>query len=65
MPWLRDGAQLRDLFRARDELESVAAKELLARLREGDVVVLDVRPEDEYSLGHLSGALSVPLRQLE
>ena len=52
-------------FRARDELEPVAAKELLARLREGDVVILDVRPEDEYGLGHLPGALNIPLRQLE
>jgi ArsR family transcriptional regulator len=52
-------------FRARDELEPVAAKELLARLRGGDVVLLDVRPEDEYGLGHLPGALNIPLRQLE
>ena len=52
-------------FRARDELEPVAATELLARLRGGDVVILDVRPEDEYGLGHLPGALNVPLRQLE
>ncbi len=52
-------------FRARDELEPVAAKELLARLRGGNVVILDVRPEDEYGLGHLPGALNVPLRQLE
>ena len=52
-------------FRARDELEPVGAKELLARMRGGDVVILDVRPEDEYGLGHLPGALNVPLRQLE
>lgn len=52
-------------FRARDELEPVAATELLMRLREGGVVVLDVRPEDEYGLGHLPGALNIPLRQLE
>jgi rhodanese-related sulfurtransferase/DNA-binding HxlR family transcriptional regulator len=52
-------------FRARDELEPVAAKELLARLRGGDVVILDVRPEDEYGLGHLPGALNIPLRRLE
>jgi rhodanese-related sulfurtransferase/DNA-binding transcriptional ArsR family regulator len=52
-------------FRARDELEPVAAEELLARLRERDVVLLDVRPEDEYDLGHLPGALNIPLRQLE
>ena len=52
-------------FRARDELEPVAAKELLARLRAGDTMILDVRPEDEYGLGHLPGALNIPLRQLE
>jgi ArsR family transcriptional regulator len=52
-------------FRARDELEPVAANELLTRLRGGDVVILDVRPEDEYGLGHLPGALNIPLRQLE
>ncbi len=52
-------------FRARDELEPIAAKELLARVRGGDVVILDVRPEDEYGLGHLPGALNIPLRQLE
>jgi rhodanese-related sulfurtransferase/DNA-binding MarR family transcriptional regulator len=52
-------------FRARDQLEPVAATELLTRLHDGSVVLLDVRPEDEYGLGHLPGALNIPLRQLE
>jgi ArsR family transcriptional regulator len=52
-------------FRARDRLEPVGAAELVTRLREGNVVLLDVRPEDEYGLGHLPGALNIPLRQLE
>jgi rhodanese-related sulfurtransferase/DNA-binding transcriptional ArsR family regulator len=52
-------------FRTRDELEPVAAGELVTRLREGSVVLLDVRPEDEYGLGHLPGALNIPLRELE
>ena len=52
-------------FRARDQLEPVAASELVTRLRDGGVVLLDVRPEDEYGLGHLPGALNIPLRQLE
>ena len=52
-------------FRARDQLEPVAATELMTRLREGSVVLLDVRPEDEYGLGHLPGAMNIPLRQLE
>ena len=52
-------------FRARDELEPVGANELVARIREGSVVLIDVRPGDEYGLGHLPGALNIPLRQLE
>ena len=43
----------------------VAATELVTRLRDGTVVLLDVRPEDEFGLGHLPGALNIPLRQLE
>ncbi len=54
-----------DYFRARDQLEPVATTELVTRLREGGVVLIDVRPEDEYDLGHLPGALNIPLRQLE
>jgi rhodanese-related sulfurtransferase/DNA-binding transcriptional ArsR family regulator len=56
---------IRSYFHARDELEPVAADELVTRLRNGSVVLLDVRPSDEYSLGHLPGALNIPLRELE
>jgi rhodanese-related sulfurtransferase/biotin operon repressor len=49
----------------REDLESVCAEELLAKSREGDVVVLDVRPEEEYQAGHIPGARSVPLERLE
>jgi len=38
---------------------------LLERLRDGSVVVLDVRPEEEYRAGHIPGALSVPVDALE
>jgi ArsR family transcriptional regulator len=54
-----------DYFRARDALEAVSRKELVARLRDGLVTVLDVRPEDEFALGHLPGALNIPLGKLE
>ena len=56
---------IRSYFRARDELEPVSADELVTRLRDGNVMLLDVRPNDEYSLGHLPGALNIPLRELE
>jgi rhodanese-related sulfurtransferase len=49
----------------RDALESVDAAELLERLSDGSVIVLDVRPEEEYRAGHIPGALSVPVDALE
>lgn len=52
-------------FRARDELEPVSREALVERLRDGVVTLLDVRPEDEFALGHLPGALNVPLAALE
>lgn len=49
----------------RESLEAVYAEELLAKTREGGVIVLDVRPEEEYRAGHIPGAHSVPLERLE
>lgn len=51
-------------FRDRDSLEPVSREELLARIKDGLVTVLDVRPEDEFASGHLPGAINVPLSQL-
>ena len=47
-----------------DDIEEVTREELLARLDRGDVVVLDVRPPEEYAAGHLPGARSVPFGEL-
>jgi len=54
-----------DYFRARDALEPVLRVDLVSRLQDGLVTVLDVRPEDEFALGHLPGALNIPLAALE
>ena len=48
----------------RDGLEAISRKELAARLRRGDLVVLDVRPEPEFLAGHIAGARSVPVSEL-
>lgn len=56
---------VRSYFKARDELEPVSRKQLLKRLRAGEVTVLDVRPPDEFALGHLPRALNIPLRELK
>jgi rhodanese-related sulfurtransferase/DNA-binding MarR family transcriptional regulator len=45
-------------------LEPVARDELFQRLNDGQVLVLDVRPEAEYAAGHIPGAVSVPHDQL-
>lgn len=54
-----------DYFRARDALEPVSRKDLVARLDEESVTVLDVRPEDEFVAGHLPGALNIPVSDLQ
>lgn len=56
---------LNDYFHARDSLEPVSHKDLLNRIAAGVVTVLDVRPESEFTLGHLPGALNIPLAALE
>ena len=49
----------------RDELEPVTLAELRRLVREGDVTVLDVRPEDEFVAAHIPGAVSVPVNELK
>ncbi len=55
---------VRDYFQDRDGMEAVSRAELADRIRAGLVTVLDVRPEDEFALGHLSGAINIPLGKL-
>ncbi len=52
-------------FGGADGLEPVDSRELLRRVRGRDVVVLDVRPAEEYAAGHIAGATSLPLAELE
>jgi rhodanese-related sulfurtransferase len=56
---------LNSYFRERDRLEPVSRKELLRRMREGLVTVIDTRPSEEFAAGHLPGALNVPLREIK
>jgi rhodanese-related sulfurtransferase/DNA-binding HxlR family transcriptional regulator len=48
----------------RSTLDTMPHKELAKRLRDGDVIVLDVRPEPEFRTGHISGAISVPIEEI-
>lgn len=56
---------VRDYYADPDALEAVDAVTLSERLHAGDVVVLDVRPADEYASAHVAGALSIPVDELD
>ncbi len=50
---------------SRDTLEPIARDELQRRVRDGRAIVVDVRPSEEYRAGHIRGARSIPLDELE
>ena len=54
-----------DYLQAPGTLEAISRGELASRLRDGVVTLLDVRPADEYDRGHIPGALSLPIDELE
>ncbi len=55
----------RQFFASRDDVESVDGPQLLGLVRRGQVVVLDVRPVEEYVAGHIAGAISIPHDELK
>lgn len=54
----------RTFLEDRDQLEPVSREQLLEQLAQGTVVLIDVRPAEEYAAGHIPGAHSVPLDEL-
>jgi rhodanese-related sulfurtransferase/predicted transcriptional regulator len=69
---LRDAsvAQLAEVERAAreylgEDVEAIGRDELIARLGRGEIVLVDVRPAEEYAAGHIEGARSIPLDELE
>jgi len=69
---LRDASvsQLAEVERAArdylgDEVDAIGRDELIARLRKGDVVLVDVRPTEEFEAGHIKGARSIPIDELQ
>lgn len=56
---------VRDRLSAHDRLEPIGRAELARRLAQRDVVVVDVRPADEFAAGHIADTRSIPLAQLE
>jgi rhodanese-related sulfurtransferase len=58
-------SMMRQLREGPERLEPIERKALLRRVRRGEVVVLDVRPPEEYRAGHIPGAVSLPLKNLK
>jgi DNA-binding transcriptional ArsR family regulator len=56
---------VRDHFGHRSNAEPVRMEELLRRVRSHDVIILDTRPAGEYVAGHIAGAISVPVDELQ
>jgi rhodanese-related sulfurtransferase/DNA-binding transcriptional ArsR family regulator len=54
----------RTTYLGHDQPQGVGREELLARAQAGEVVVLDVRPAEEYTAGHIPGAISIPVEEL-
>ena len=47
------------------DVDAIGRDELVARMRSGEVVLVDVRPSEEFEAGHIKGARSIPLEELE
>jgi rhodanese-related sulfurtransferase/DNA-binding transcriptional ArsR family regulator len=56
---------VREHFGDRSDPRPVPMRELLARARSGGVVIVDTRPEHEYAAGHIKGAVSIPVSELQ
>ena len=56
---------VRDFFGERDGFEPVTSDELAELMRSGEIVLLDVRPEQEYAAGHIAGARSLPVADID
>ena len=62
--YLAETDRARFAYLGGDDVEELPREELLRRARTGDVVVLDVRPPEEYAAAHIPGAISVPVAEL-
>ena len=47
------------------DVDAIGRDELIARMRSGEAVLVDVRPSEEFQAGHIEGARSIPLEELE
>lgn len=55
---------LRQFRESRNSLEILSSSELTEKMKQGDVTIIDVRPEQEFREGHIAGALNIPIDEL-
>src|SRR5919201_1819198 len=48
-----------------EDVDAIGRDELIARMRSGEVILVDVRPGEEFEAGHIEGARSIPIEELE
>ncbi|MBF0166671.1 MAG: metalloregulator ArsR/SmtB family transcription factor [Alphaproteobacteria bacterium] len=59
------GRLVNGYFKEKDKMEPVTRNDLMRRMKEGLVTVLDIRPEQEFAAGHIPGSLNIPLKDLK
>jgi rhodanese-related sulfurtransferase/predicted transcriptional regulator len=63
---LAEVKRIKDNFlKQHDNLEAISLVEVRKRMNEGNILLIDVRPQDEYDAGHIPGAISIPIEQLQ
>lgn len=54
-----------DYIKEREAMDVITRKELIKRMKNAEIILIDVRPEDEFAVGHIPGALNIPTSQLQ
>lgn len=54
-----------EIYTNKDNMEQIRINELLEKMKNGSVTLIDVRPKDEYEIMHIPGANSIPIEDLE
>ncbi|MBO0994380.1 ArsR/SmtB family transcription factor [Bacillus sp. SD088] len=70
--WCIGESQLSDITRIQEDffgdiegLYTLTMDEVYEKLKDGDIVLMDMRPEEEYEAGHIEGAVSIPMEKLD
>lgn len=54
-----------EILQLHESVEPIALEELMKRMEQDEVLLVDVRPREEYEMAHILGAISIPIEELE